>query len=415
MSWFTDLFKKQPEDTKYAPTFNGWVPIYTQFGTNIYASDVVQQAIKCIVDELKKLNPMQVRYVNNDPVPVKSTIQSVLDDPNPLMTTSEFIEKTIWMLMLNYNAFIIPVYYTWIDQKTGAERRYYEALYPIKPIEVDFIEDAAGQLYVKFYFTGGLTTTYPYDDVIHIKYQYSVNQYMGGNELGQPDHKALLDTVKLNDELLKGVAKAMNASYSINGIVKYNTILDKGKTDAAIAEFERKLINNQSGVLPIDLKSEYTPLDRKTQLVDDATLKFIDSKILRNWGIPVKILTGDYTKEEYEAFYQKSLEPVIKTLSQAFTKKMLTKREVAFGNRVEFYPEDLVFMTTSQKIEMVNLLSPTGAMFENEKRATFGLMPLPELEGKRFMSLNWIDAANADQYQVGKVNEEVVDEEKEDI
>ena len=65
---------------------------------------------------------------------------------------------------------------------------------------------------------------------------------------------------------------------------------------------------------------------------------------------------------------------------------------------------------------MVNLLSPTGAMLENEKRTTFGLMPLEALEGKRFMSLNWINADNADQYQVGQnVNVDVVDEEKEDI
>jgi hypothetical protein len=31
------------------------------------------------------------------------------------------------------------------------------------------------------------------------------------------------------------------------------------------------------------------------------------------------------------------------------------------------------------------------------------------------MSLNWIDANNADQYQIGKVNVDVVDETKEDI
>jgi hypothetical protein len=72
-------------------------------------------------------------------------------------------------------------------------------------------------------------------------------------------------------------------------------------------------------------------------------------------------------------------------------------------------------MTITQKIEMVNLLTPTGALFENEKRAIFGLRPDPALEGKRFMSLNWINADNADQYQVGKVNVDVVDEEKEDI
>ena len=112
--------------------------------------------------------------------------------------------------------------------------------------------------------------------------------------------------------------------------------------------------------------------------------------------------------------YQKTLESIINAYSQAFTKKVFTRREKAFNNKIEFYPKDLIFMTMSQKIEMVNLLSPTGAMFENEKRATFGLMPLPELEGKRYMSLNWIDAENADQYQVGKVNVDVVDETKVD-
>lgn len=417
MGLFDKLFKRSPKQVKFAPSLDAWAPIFGQFGTDIYASDVVQQAIKCIVDEMKKLNPLHIRYIGNDPSPVRdSTVQSVLNNPNPLMTTSEFLEKTMWLLMLNYNAFIIPTYYVWTDEKTGQERRYYEALYPIKPSQVDFIEDATGRLYVKFWFWNGDQTTLPYDDVIHLKVNYSVNDYMGGNEAGQPDHEALLKTLELNKTLLDGVAKAMKASYAVNGVFKYNTIMDDGRMEAALAEFEKKLQNNQSGFLPIDLKTDFTPLEHKSELVDEPTLKFIDEKILRNWGVPLDVLTGDYSKETYESFYQKTLEPLIKSLSEAFTKKLFTQREKAYGNRVEFFPKDLIFMSINQKIEMVNLLAPTGAVFENEKRAIFGLMPLPELEGKRYMSLNWIDANNADQYQVGKDTKvEVIDEEKEEI
>lgn len=412
MEWFDKLFRKPPKNQKFAPTFDGFTPIYSQFGTNIYASDVVQQAIKCIVDEMKKLNPMHVRYVDADPTPVaNSKIQEVLSNPNPLMTTSEFIEKIVWLLMLNYNAFIIPVYYVWADVD-GTERRNYEALYPINPTQVDFIEDSSGRLFVTFMFWNGYTTTIPYDDVIHLRYNYSVNQYMGGNEFGQPDHEALLSTLELNDTLLKGIAKSMKASYSVNGVVKYNTLMDDGKTEAALKELENKLRNNESGFLPLDLKSEFTPIEHKSEIVDDNTLKFIDEKILRNFGVPLPILTGDYTKQQYEAFYQKTLEPLITSFSQAFTKKMFTKRERAFGNVIKFYPKELIFMTIAQTLEMINILSPTGGLFENEKRVALGLRPLPELEGKRYMSLNWIDAANADQYQVGKVNVDVVDESK---
>lgn len=414
MKWYEKLFRRGPKSPKFAPTMNGFWPVYTQFGTNIYASDVVQQAIKCIVDEMKKLNPTHVRYINSDPVPVKGSIQDVLSNPNELMTTNEFLEKITWLLLLNYNAFVIPTYYTWVDDKTGATLRRYESLYPINPSQVDFIEDAGGRLFVKFTFWNGYTTTIPYDDVIHIKYNYSVSEYMGGNELGQPDHKALLGTLELNNQLLKGIAKAMNASYAVNGIVKYNTMIDDGRTEAALKELERKLQNSESGFLPLDLKADFTPLEHKSQLVDEPTLKFIDEKILRHWGVPLAILTGDYTKDQYEAFYQKALEPLITAFTQAFTKKMLTSRERGFGNKIEFYTKDLIFMSINQKIEMINLLSPTGSLFENEKRTILGLMPLPELEGKRYMSLNWIDANNADQYQVGKVNVDVVDENKTD-
>ena len=401
------LFHPRPKGSRYASMLNGYAPIFSQYGTDIYASDVVQQALKCIVDELKKLNPKHVRYKGSDPVPVTtSDIQAVLNDPNPLMTTSEFIEKIAWILLMNYNAFVIPVYSTWKDEASGVTRRRYEAFYPILPSQVDFIQDASGRLLCKFAFANGYETTIPYDDVIHIKYNYSVNQFMGGDENGQPNRRPLLDTLSINDQLLKGVAKAMNSSFTINGFVRYNTVVDGAKLENAIADFNRMLQNSESGFCPIDLKAEVIPYERSTAFVDEATLKFIDSKILRNFGVPLDILSGDYTKDQYEAFYQKTLEPIIISISQAFTKKLFTEREKQFGNKVELYTKKLIFMTMSQINEMVNNLAPTGGMYENEKRVAYGLEPLEELEGKRFMSLNWIDANNAAQYQVGADSKE---------
>ena len=399
MGWLDKLKRKPPKSQEFAQQLNGYTPIFSQFGTNIYASDVVQQAVKCIVDEMKKLNPTHIRYKGNDPVPVAGNIQTVLNNPNPLMTTSEFLEKTMWLLLLNYNVFILPTYYIYTDTD-GKEKKYYTGLYPLKPTQVTFIEDASGRLFVKMTFENNFETTIPYDDVIHIRYNYSVNEYMGGDETGQPDHRPLLDTLQLNQTLLEGIAKAMKASYAINGVVKYNSMLDDGKTEKAIKELETKLKNSESGFLPLDLKSEFTPLERSTQLVDEPTLKFIDEKILRNWGVPLAILTGDYTKTQYEAFYQKTLEPLIISISQAFTKKLFTDRERSFGNLIKLYPKDLIFMTVDQTLEMVNMLSNTGALYENEKRVAFGLRPLPELEGKRYMSLNWVDVDIANQYQL---------------
>ena len=309
------------------------------------------------------------------------------------------------MIILKSNAFIIPFYDTWVD-KDGNEIRSYRQLYPIQPSNVEFIEDTKGDLYVHFTFSNGYDTTLNYADVIHIKYNYSVNEYMGGNANGQPDNQTLLKTLGLNDILLTGVAKGMQSSYAVNGIVKYNTMMEDGKIENALKEMERKLANSENGFLPLDLKCEFEPIKNEISLVDADTLEFIDSKILRHWGVPLCILTGDYTKEQYEAFYQKTIEPIVIALSQAFTKKMFTSRQLSFGNKIQFYPKDCVFMSVAETLEMIRLLGDSGSLYENEKRVFLGLPPLPELEGVRKMSLNYVDVDIANEYQVGGENSE---------
>jgi hypothetical protein len=225
---------------------------------------------------------------------------------------------------------------------------------------------------------------------------------MGGNANGQPDNQSLLKTLQLNKDLLDGVSGAMKASYAINGVVKFNTMLDAGKTEKAMLELEAKLKANESGFLPLDLKSEYIPFNHNVQLVDAETLKFIDEKILRHFGVSLPILTGDYTKAQYEAFYQKTIEPLVAHISNAFTKTLFTDGEKSHHNKIKFYAKDLIFMSVDQKIQMLKELAPTGAFLENEKRVMFGMLPLKELEGKRYISLNWIEADKANQYQTGK-------------
>lgn len=401
MSWFDKFFKKRPKKIGLADSITGYTPTFSQFGTNIYASDVVQQALNCIVMEMKKLRPTHVRESDVDSTSVRSSIQSVLNNPNEFMTTADFIEKIMWSLLLNYNAFIVPVYDVWKD-KNGNEQRKYTAMYPIQPTNVNFLKDPTGTMYIEFIFANNYRTTLKYSDVIHIKKNYSVNDYMGGDATGQPNNDALLDTLNLNHQLLQGIAKAMKASFSINGVVKFNSMLDGGKTEKALKELEAKLKKSESGFLPLDIKAEYIPMDRKIQLVDDPTLKFIDEKILRNWGVPHCILTGDYTKSQYEAFYQKTLEPYVITISQAFTKTLFTDGERSYGNKILFYPKDLVFMSTAETLEMIRLLGDSGAMYENEKRVAMGMRPLPELQGVRKMSLNYVDVDIAKSYQTNK-------------
>ena len=400
---FWDRFFKKPkkrETYKLAEILSGLAPIYsTGFGNNIYASDVVQQAVYSIVSELKKLDPVHVRKIGSDVISIPGNIQSVLDAPNPLMTTSDFIEKIAWTLLLNYNAFIYPIW----------ENGTLKALYPLQPSEVDFDPDygGTGETWVRFTFPNGYVGDLPYSDIIHLRYRFSVSEFMGGDENGQPDFKPLLDTLKLNDTLLKGLAKSLNLQTAINGIIKIKTMQNEAAQIEKIKEFERKLQSNESGFLAADISSEYIPITKQVALLDETTLEFIDRKILRTFGVSIPIVNGDYTKEQYEAFYQKTLEPIVKSFSQAFTKGIFTNREAqGYKNEIMFYVKELVFMGTDQKLNLFTQLKDIGGCYVNEFRTAFGMRPLPELQGVRMQSLNFVNTDYAQEYQTGSAGDQ---------
>lgn len=396
--FFKKWFKKPESQIVYVSEdiLSGRTPIYwTDRGEGIYIYDVVQQAVYSIVTELKKLDPVHVRSMHGgDFVSVDGNVQSVLDAPNPLMTTSDFIEKVAWTLLLNYNAFIYPIW----------EGKTLKALYPLQPSLVEFDVDygGSGQTWVRFHFPNGFYGDVPYDSLIHLRHKYSISEFMGGNAEGQPDVKPLEDTVRLNDALLKGLAKSLNMQTAINGMVKLKTMANTEDQIAKIKEFEQKLQANESGIGITDIGSEFIPITKQVNLLDATTLEFIDKKVFRWFGVSIPIVDGDYTAEQYEAFYQKTLEPIVKSFGQAFTKGIFTSHAAqGFKNQIVFYTKELIFMNTDQKIKLFDILVDSESCYKNEMRTAFGMRPLKELEGQLAASSNKTNAENNKQENDG--------------
>ena len=384
-------FKKPDRQITYSleDILSGRTPIYwTDFGESVYASDVVQQAIYSIVTELKKLDPVHVRgSMGGDFVSVNGNIQSVLDAPNPFMTTSDFIEKVAWTLLLNYNAFIYPIW----------EGRVLKGLYPLNPslVEFDTNYGGSGQTWCRFHFRNGFKGDLPYENIIHLRHRFSVSDFMGGNEEGQPDYRPLLETLKLNDSLLKGLAKSLNMQTAINGMVKLKTMANTDDQIAKIKEFEKKLQANESGIGITDVGSEFIPITKQINLLDATTLEFIDKKIFRWFGVSIPFVDGTCTPQQYEAVYQKTLEPIVKSWGQAFTKGLFTSHAAqGFKNQIVFYTRELIFMNTDQKIKLFDILVDSESCYKNEMRTAFGMRPLKELEGQLAASSNKTNAEN---------------------
>ena len=359
--------------------------IYSQYGDEIYNYEVVQQALHSIVTEISKAFMTHVKIVNSEEQYVYDDVQKVLENPNPLMTMSDYLEKITWSLLFNENAFVWPTY---------NDYGKLISLTPIQPIEVEFRQYDNG-MFVYMKFRNGAEGEVPYDKLIHIRRKFSVNDVMGGNKYGKPDNNALLKTLKMNEVMLDNLAKALQFSMKITGIMKFKSQVNKDEQLQWLADFEQKIAEYNAAILPTDLNTDYVPVQKQLQFVDQATLNFIDEKILRYWGVPLAIVKGDYTTTQFNAFYQKTLEPILIKMEQAHTKALFSGKEsFGYGHKIKFYPEDCVHLDTDQKLKLFDILVDTASCYQNELRTSFGMRPEAEFNGKIAMSSNKNNAVN---------------------
>lgn len=407
MGFFKNMINKY-RNYVYAKMLSGETPIFSQFGEDIYASDIVKNCIRCTADEMSKLKPKHIRILAEDKQQtINSSINRLLKvSPNPLMTISEFLEKCVWLRETTYNCFIYPQFYI-----NDSGKRIYTGFYPLNPRNVDFLEDESGTLFIKFTFGNGMEVTLKYSNIIHWRKDFSFNEFMGGNAQGQADNRELLKILNINNTITEGLDKAVKSSLTINGIVKINTLLDDENQQKERAKFERQLQTSQSGILALDMKSDFISLSRNNPVVIDKNiLEFVEAKILNRYGVSFPILTGDFTDEQYQAFYDKKLEPMINSLGQAFNKCLFTDIEIDMGNEVIFYPQKLLFTNTKNKIAVGDILGNRGALTDNQLLELFGY---PPFEGGdiRHMSLNYINRDLADSYQAQKAGKGVKEDE----
>ena len=373
------------------------------FGTNISKSDVVKIAIDRIASQCAKLKPRHIKNENDKTVTDKTGKLSFIlkHKPNEVMTPYQFIYKVITKLFIDDNSFVYPMF----------DDGELKGLYPLNPIMVEPIVDSGNNYYLRFQFENKETFIIPYENIIHLKRFYHDNDIFGGSG-HKGDQEALLKAININENVLQGVENALRSSMQIKGLLKMNAMLnetDKNKQLTSFNETLRESIKNKgSSIIPIDLKSEYIPLNVDPKLIDKETLEFLNDKILNYFGVSSPIFSSNYSEDEFNSFYEQTIEPLAIQLSEAFSLGLLTDNEIKRGEQVVFYSERLQYASWNTKVTAIEKLMGLGIMSLNESRALLGLEPV-ENGDKRLQSLNYVDALKANQYQVGE-SEDLINE-----
>lgn len=366
---------------------SGYTPVFTPWENRPYEADVVRAAVDAIARNAAKLKPKHVRYANNQIMTANEPMDRILAHrPNANMSSYDFFYKLITTLLVDNNAFAYPVW-------DGVNLI---AIWPLNAKMADFVEDDSKTVYIRFYFADGEYVVLPYSEVIHLRRHFYKNDVLG--DTNRPIN-ATLNAVHITNE---GLAQASKTSAHLRGLLKYQGMLKesdiKANRDRFISEY--MTMQNAGGVAALDGKADYVELKNQPMTINAPQMKELRDSVFRYYGVSEAIIKGDYNEEQWNAFYEGTIEPLAVQMSLEFTAKLFTDREIGFGNKIVFEANRLQYASAKTKIALIKEMMPLGLFTVNEAREIFNLASIDGGD-KRLVSLNYVDADKQNLYQLG--------------
>lgn len=368
---------------------------FIPFSGNAWEVNTVRAAIHSFARRAATVQPRHIRRGDGKMLDVTSELNNILQfQPNSQTTAYKFYYRLATQYKLYNNAFIFPVW--------GAGGKL-EALYNINAQEIQLLE-YQGELFCKFRFYNGKSYTFPYADFIHIGSMFADNDIFGS------DNAAIMPVLKTANTFNQSMSKFAELVAIVRGILRVNASTKNEDLKARRDDFIRdnlKMENNGAGVIVTDNKYDYTPITDKQTPIPQGQLEYIKGEIYDYFGTNEAIVQNKATSEQEDDFYEGEVKPFLMQIQQAFTNCLFTKKERGYGNEIVAEGNKLQYAKLSDKLSAVKYLSEIGGLMLDQALTTLGFPPIGGEEGKRrVQTLNMVNAALADKYQLGENNTE---------
>lgn len=363
---------------------------FTAYNRNAYDNDIYRGAVDAIARNIGKLKGSHIINYAKEKTEGETKLNRILQvRPNKFMSAFDFLYKLSTHYYLYNNSF------AFIERD---ERGNVAGIFPLDCKSVQFLSDRKQDLYCRFFLNNGKQSILPYNDIIHLRRNFNSNSLLGD------DNAALYPALELAHTQNEGIISGIKAGAKIRGILRYTQVMApellKAEKEAFINSYLQ--MNNDGGIITLDQKMDYQPIDNKPVILSAEQTQEIKNKIYSYLGISEKIVNSSYTEDEFAAFYESVVEPFAVALSEEFTAKIFTEREQAFGNKIIFESGRLQFASNKTKVELIKEILPLGLLSINQ---ALEILNLPSIAGgeKRLQTLNMVDAEKAIEYQLARV------------
>ncbi len=369
MSWLQRVFSRRRGETvmrvKLITEEGGW---YRAWDGSLYQSDIVRSAIRPKSKAIGKLTAMHIRETAGElKVNPEPYMRMLLEEPNPYSGGQMFRERLATLVQLNNNAFAQI-----IRDQDGLPAQMY--IIPAVTAEATVTDD--GQLWMRFRLSNGKALELPYSDVIHIR-----DDYADHDVFGMPKAEALRALLEVINATDQSIVQAVKRSAFIRWLLKFRQQLRADDIKKFVEDFSRDYLSleNETGILPQDGRFEVEPLrDGGQQFVPPSPLQQrAVERIYSFFRVNEAIVQAKYDENQWLAYYEAEIAPLAQQMSEEFTRKLFSRRERGFGNRIVFDATALTFASMQTKLGLVQMVD-RGALTPNEWRR---ILNLPPIEG----------------------------------
>jgi hypothetical protein len=401
-------WRKKP-NTFYNGFFEPSVPLFTSFGRDIFASDIIKTAIHRIAEAISKCTLKSV-VVTKDP----HTVKVAEDDLNILfcgkvnqyMTMRDFLYKVAFKTIKDKNCFIFPAFDE-IAVGGGKVKRVYTGLYPLEVTKAEIYGNGDD---LRVELSNGISTVdLPYSEVIHIRHDYGLHPFLGGDANGGMDKRGILQNLDVVHSVKEAVPKSLEASLAVKGFLTFKGTGEFEKMNLKREEIEKHLTRSKYGFLTADYGIDFSPIDIKTTDIPPNVLDFIVRELLYPFGVSLPIMAGSYNDDEYSSFYQTAVEGLLIAIAQSFTATLLTSEQIRAGHEIKAYDRLTQSLSIAKRIQIAEMTKDDGLLEADERRELLGYEPNGQ---PTRISLNYIDKDIINEYQLKKAEDSKKDEDK---
>lgn len=336
----------------YFSTFTAYAPSFTTWQGGLYEAELTRSIIESGADHASKLKP----EVSGSAQQVAA--RALAHQPNPWMTTPQFIKRVWTMLQVNDTALIVPML-----SDDGATITGY---YPILPGQCTAY-DVDGVLWLMLTFPTGDETLVEWSRVgVMTRHQYRSDLFGDGTNVLQP-------TLELMHAQNEAEQAAIKQGAAIRFIGKLSQNRNDGDRDKARKEFNAQLsADNAGGIAVYDkIFSDVEQVTPQSYTVDAAQMERIEKSAYRFFGSNEDIVMNKADEDTFNSFYEGRIEPFAVQLGFVVTSMTYTANEIAHGNSVMFSANRLEFASNTTKLNVAVALFDRGIWNGNQVADVF--------------------------------------------